>query len=195
MFSRWKECRLLIRSDLYRYEGNVSRKKFLLLLFSEPGFRYSALYRFGAFLAKKRSNIFGKIIYRIFYEILRHYQIKYGIYIHPNTTIEKGFYIGHHGGIVINDEVIIGKNCNISQGITVGQSNRGQRKGSPVIGDNVYIGPGAVIFGKIQIGNNVAIGANAVVTKDIPDNAVVVGNPGHIISYNGSTGYINRTDY
>jgi len=64
-----------------------------------------------------------------------------------------------------------------------------------VIGDNMYIGPGAAITGKILVGNNVAIGANAVIIEDVPDNAVIVGNPGRIISYDGSTGYINKTDY
>lgn len=59
----------------------------------------------------------------------------------------------------------------------------------------MYIGPGAKMFGSIKIGNNVAIGANCVVTKDIPDNAVVVGIPGKVISYEGSNGYVNRTDY
>jgi serine O-acetyltransferase len=65
----------------------------------------------------------------------------------------------------------------------------------PVIGDNVYIGPGAKIIGRVNMGSGVAIGANAVVTKDVPDNAVVVGVPAKVISYNGSKGYINKTDY
>jgi serine O-acetyltransferase len=79
--------------------------------------------------------------------------------------------------------------------VTLGQSNRGERRGSPVIGDNVFIGAGAKIFGMIKVGNNAAIGANCVVTKDVPENGVVVGVPGRIISMNGSRGYINRTDY
>ena len=57
---------------------------------------------------------------------------------------------------------------------------------------NVYIGPGAKVIGGIRIGNNVAIGANAVVTHDVPDNAVVGGVPARILSYNGSSGLINR---
>ena len=134
-------------------------------------------------------------MYRVFYEILRHYQVLYGIYIHPKTKIGKGFYIGHYGGIVVNDEVVIGNNCNIGHNLTIGQTNRGRYKGCPVIGDNVYIGAGVAIIGRIRIGDNVAIGANAVVTKDVPDNAVVAGNPARIVSYKGSAGYINRTDY
>jgi len=97
--------------------------------------------------------------------------------------------------IVVSDYAQIGKNCNISHGVTVGQMNRGGRKGTPTIGDNVYIGPGARVIGQIRIGNNVAIGANTVVTKDVPDNAVLVGAPGRVISLNDSTDYVMNTDY
>ena len=87
---------------------------------------------------------------------------------------------------------MIGDNVNISQGVTIGQTNRGKRKGVPVIGNGVYIGPGAKVIGKVTIGNNVAIGANAVVTEDVPDNACVAGVPAKIVSMNGAEGYVNR---
>ena len=77
----------------------------------------------------------------------------------------------------------------------MGQASRGRRKGWPTIGDNVYIAPGAKIVGNVKIGNCVAIGANCVVTTDIPDNGVVVGVPGKVISFEGSQGYVNHTDY
>jgi serine O-acetyltransferase len=64
-----------------------------------------------------------------------------------------------------------------------------------VLGDSVYIGPGAKIVGAVRIGDRVAIGANCVVTKDVPDDSVVVGVPGTVISQEGSAGYINRIDY
>ena len=127
--------------------------------------------------------------------MLRHLRYKYGISIPHNTKIGSGFYIGHFGCIVVNERSIIGRNCNISQGVTLGQANRGKNKGYPILGDNIYIGPGAKIVGAVTIGNNVAIGANCVVTKDIPDNSVVVGIPGKVISQKGATGYVNRTDY
>ena len=131
---------------------------------------------------------FSKIIYL-------HYSYKYGISIPFTCSIGKGFYIGHFGGIVVHNKAVIGSNCNISQGVTIGTSARGERKGCPKIGDYVYLGPGAKIFGAIKVGDNVAIGANCVVNKDIPSNAVVVGIPGKIVSYNGSAGCIIRTDY
>jgi serine O-acetyltransferase len=126
---------------------------------------------------------------------LNHSTYKLGILIYPETKIGSGFYIGHFGGIVINEKSVIGKNCNISHGVTIGQANRGKNKGYPVLGDNIYIGPGAKIIGAITIGNNVAIGANCVVTKNVPDNSVVVGVPGQIISTNGSREYVTKTDY
>jgi serine O-acetyltransferase len=85
---------------------------------------------------------------------------------------------------------VIGRNCNISQGVTLGQANRGPRKGYPVIGDNVYIGPGAKVIGNVRVGSKVAIGANCVVTRDVPDNAVAVGIPGHVVSSERSAGYV-----
>lgn len=89
----------------------------------------------------------------------------------------------------------IGRNCNLSHQVTIGVSRRGARAGVPRIGDNVYIGPGAKIFGGIVLGDNAAIGANCVVTKDVPPSGVVVGIPGQVISSAGSAGYINnKTD-
>jgi serine O-acetyltransferase len=118
--------------------------------------------------------------------------IKYGIQIFPGTEIAKGFYIGHWGEIVIHPNTKIGENCNISQGVTIGVANGGKHPGVPTIGDRVYIGPGAKIFGNITIGNDVAIGANAVVTCNIPDSVSVGGIPAQIISNTGSVNYIQN---
>jgi serine O-acetyltransferase len=126
---------------------------------------------------------------------LTHLTYKLGISIPYTTSIGSGFYIGHFGGIVVNEKSVIGRNCNISHGVTLGVANRGRNKGCPTIGDNVYIGPGAKIVGAVRVGSNVAIGANCVVTRDIPDGSVVVGVPGRVISHQGSAGYVCRTDY
>lgn len=95
-------------------------------------------------------------------------------------VIGGGIYIDHPHYTHLNAERI-GKNFKTKHNVTIG-NNRG---GIPIIGDNVFVGVGAVVVGKIRIGNNVQIGANAVVTKDVPDNAVVVGNPAYIIRLNG----------
>lgn len=117
-------------------------------------------------------------------------QITTGINIEPGCEIGPGLYIGHFGNIFLPSGVKIGKFCNISQGNTVGVAGRGEKRGIPEIGDFVYIAPGAKIIGKVKIGNHVAIGANAVVTKDLPNNAVAVGVPANIISLNSSRDFI-----
>ena len=127
--------------------------------------------------------------------MLRHYKYKLGIDIPLSTHIGSGFYIGHFGGIVVNGRSQIGDNVNLSPGVILGRSNRGDNKGFPVICNNVYIGPGVKIVGAVRIGNNVAIGANSVVVKDIPDNAVAAGVPAKVLSLQGAQGYVNKTDY
>jgi len=192
---RFNEYRFLVNSDLYRYTGKAGVAIFLRRMWINPCFKYSFWLRTCAYLEQSGMwcrGIFVIIARNIFF--LR-YTYKYGISIPYITKIGSGFVIGHFGGIVVSDRAVIGKNCTISHGVTVGKANRGKNKGYPTIGDNVYIGPGAKIIGKVKVGDNVAIGANCVVTKDVPDNAVVAGIPGKVISYDGSKDYVKRTDY
>jgi serine O-acetyltransferase len=189
----FKMLQYYLKSDLYGYYGKYSLYLMAKELIIGIGYKYSFWMRIAGYLRDKKGILWMPgIMSRL---MLRRYMFKFGVSIPSSTKIGPGFYIGHFGGIVIHADVVIGKNCNISQGVTIGIAPRGKRQGVPVIGDNVYIGPGAKIFGKIRIGNNVAIGANCVVTKDIPDNAVVVGIPASIKSYNGSAGYVNNGDY
>lgn len=190
---KFSEYVFLVRSDLYRYAGNYGFSSFVANLVLYPGFTYSFWMRTCAYL--KHHSVPRFLLFPFAWLILRHYEYKYGISISYRTRIGSGLYIGHFGGIVVNQNAIIGKNCNISHQVTLGKANRGVRKGYPVIKDNVYIGPGAKIVGNVCVGNNVAIGANCVVTDDVPDNSVIVGIPGKVISSRGSAGYINRTDY
>ncbi|MDY6903903.1 MAG: serine acetyltransferase [Thermodesulfobacteriota bacterium] len=180
-----------IRADAFRYKG---RQKFPVLAtyVRVIEYRYIFWMRLTAFLRQKKALRPFHYISRI---LLHRIGTRLGISIPYNTTIMPGFYIGHFGGIVVHPEVRIGWNCNISNRVTIGIQSRGEKAGVPKIGDNVYIGPGAVVIGAITIGSNVAIGANCVVTKDIPDHGVVVGIPGQIISYKGTEGYISNTDY
>ena len=125
--------------------------------------------------------------------VLRHHQIKYGFQIYPETEIGEGFYLGHWGALVINPKAKIGKNCNIAQGVTIGQANRGRNEGFPTIGDHVWIGANAVIVGNITIGNNVLIAPNSYVTSSVPNNSIVIGNPAQITpKENATEGYINH---
>ena len=98
------------------------------------------------------------------------------------ASIGKNTRFFHHGlGCCIHEDTIIGNHCCIFQNVTIGQRLSGQNgDGVPVIGNNVVIGAGAVILGKITIGNNVTIGANAVVVHSVPDNSIAVGVPARI---------------
>lgn len=124
--------------------------------------------------------------------IFRRIKQKMNIELFGKTDIGYGLYIGHPFGITINDGAKIGNNCNIHRGVLIGQENRGERKGVPTIGNMVWIGINAVIVGKITIGNNVLIAPGAFVNFDVPDNSIVLGNPGKIISkVDATSGYIN----
>lgn len=100
--------------------------------------------------------------------------------IDPAASIGGGFYIGHIGGVHINPGAVLGKNCDLAHRVTIGASAMG-RQGVPVLGDEVYIGTGAALVGKIRIGNGVKIAANTLVMSNIPDGATVMGVPGRII--------------
>lgn len=190
---KYSAYKFMVLSDLYRITGDIRAITLLRYIFFRDSFKYSFWMRTCNYA--RSNSILKYSLYPIARFILLRLTYKLGISIPPDTTIGSGFYIGHFGGIVVNGRSVIGKNCNISQGVTLGQANRGKNKGYPTLGDNCYIGPGAKIVGAVRIGNNVAIGANCVVTKDIPDNSVVVGIPGRVISSLGSVGYVNRTDY
>ena len=189
-----REYKYHLFSDLYRIEGTISTRALIRhLIKGQETYQYNFWMHTCRYT--RQHSLFKFLLYPFAKFMLNHYKYKFGISIPYETEIGSGFYIGHFGGIVINGKSKIGKNFNISQGVTLGMANRGRNKGYPVIGDNVYIGPGAKIVGAVNIGNNVAIGANCVVTKDIPDNAVVVGIPGKVISYDGTSGYVDNTDY
>lgn len=183
-----KEIKEVIKADLYRYHGDISIKAFIKAFFRSPGFKYTFFLR-KCFFYKNKGL---KIKYFIFRLLLERYRFKYGFDIPYICKIGKGFYLGHFGGVVISVEASIGCNVNIAQGVTIGRTNRGNNKGAPHIGNRVWIGANAVVVGNIKIGNNVLIGPGSYINFDVSDNAVVIGNPGKIISYKGTEGYINR---
>lgn len=185
--------RYLVLSDLYRHTGRISKKIFLMNILFKPGFKYAFWIRTGAYL--KHHPLLKWNLFHISRIIQKHYTYKYGIDITYNTRIGPGFHICHINGIGVSPGAKIGSNCTISQLVVIGRANRGKRMGYPTIGDNVYFGPGAKIVGNLSIGNNVAVGANCVIIDDIPDDAVVAGIPGKVISSGGSEGYATNTDY
>jgi serine O-acetyltransferase len=151
-----------------------------------PGLHAVAVYRFGR-LAKAAPVVLRVWLDPIYAVLNLLIKIVWGIDLPRAATIGGGLYIGHFGGVTISPRAVIGRNCNLSHDVTIGASGRGNKGGVPIIGDDVYIAPGAKVFGKIKIGNNVKIGANTVVYRDVPDNAVIALAPGfQIISMNGN---------
>ena len=193
MAMHFKEYRWLVGSDLYRYTGLFNARIFVRHFLRNPGFKYSFWMRTCFYF--HQNKIFRHSLFFPARLILDHYAYKYGISIPFSTRIESGLYLPHFGGIVVNGQSIIGKNCTILQGVTIGQASRGKKRGYPIIGNNVYISAGAKVIGKVTIGNNTVLGANCVITSDVPDKAIVATTPATVISYEGSEGYTDRTDY
>jgi serine O-acetyltransferase len=109
-----------------------------------------------------------------------------GVALPSAARIGGGLYLGRPGAIAVAPDAHIGRDCNLSEGVTIAAGARGGERGAPWIGDRVYIGPGATVSGPIRIGNDAAIGANAVVNEDVPDGAVVAGAPARVLSMKGS---------
>lgn len=108
----------------------------------------------------------------------------YNSKIPPQAKIGKGSKFDYGASIVLHQDSVIGENCSIGQLVTIGGGNS-KYPGVPTIGDNVRISCGSIVFGGFTVGNNVVIGAHSVVNFPVPDNAVVVGNPGRIVRIRG----------
>lgn len=172
----------VLRADLQRYLSRMSggRLRKFIECARTPGVQATVVLRFGQWSRRRALPV--RLISDPLYLVLNFLILTlWGIDIPRGARIGPGLYIGHYGGIIVSSAAVIGRNCNLSQSITIGVSGAGDRRGAPVIGENVYIAPGARLFGRIRIGDNVKIGANAVIHKDLPDNAIAVLDPGFSI--------------
>lgn len=104
-----------------------------------------------------------------------------GIEIHPGATIGKNFFIDHGMGVVIGETAIIGDNCLVYQGVTLGGTGKETGKRHPTIGNNVTLGAGAILLGNITIGDNSNVGAGSVVIKSAKENSTLVGVPARVV--------------
>ncbi len=108
-----------------------------------------------------------------------------GIEIHPGAKIGRRFFIDHGMGVVIGETCIIGDDCIIFQGVTLGGTGKERGKRHPTLGNNVLVATGAKVLGSITLGDNSKVGAGSVVLKDVPPNATVVGIPGKVVILDG----------
>lgn len=178
-------------ADLYRWEGDISVLKKLKWLLV-PRYRIVYLKRKCELHADKKHYI-RFLFYRFFYQI--HISI-YSTEIGRRVKIGKGFIIRHLGAIAIHNDVVLGNNVELLNGVTIGYERRGKRQGAPTIGNNVWIGSNAVIVGKVEVGSDILIAPGAFVNFDVPDHSIVIGNPGVIIrKENATKGYMDNIDY
>jgi len=167
-----------LQRDLEAYQLN---KFSLYHYFRMDCLRFQRRLRKIEYLSNVKKNNFWSNCFLFLLEFINHrLETRLGLTI-PKNVFGPGLCIVHHGTIVVSHLAKIGENCRIHPSTSIGEYN-----GAPEIGRNVYIGPGAKIFGNIKIGDNVAIGVNAVVNKSFPDNVTIGGIPARIISKKSS---------
>lgn len=171
----------LFTTDYYRMTGEHFKynMKTLFVYLTRYDIRYLSHIR------KKHDTIVNKLV-------LRRYSRKYGLEI-LSKKIGEGLYIGHPHNINVHPHAVIGKNCNLNKGCTIGRENRGKRNGAPTLGDNVWVGNYATVVGNVHIGDDVLIAPNAFVNFDVPDHSIVIGNPAIIKARRDATeGYVSN---
>lgn len=185
----FRDTKKLVKEDFIKVLTHPcienSLKFYLLMLrylFTNNSFKFCFWFRIASWSKKKKILL---PLYILAWLMHRHYMYKYGIQLGIGTNIAGGLSFNHFSCIVINGSTVIGRNCTIFHGTTCALKIGGSKHGIPTIGDNCVLGPGCKILGNVKIGNNVFIGANAVVTHDVPSNAVVAGVPAKIINMNG----------
>lgn len=164
---------------MFRYfksikERDPSARNFLQILLFYPGVKALFWHRIAHFLYKIKLKLLGEMISFFVRNV-------YSIDIHPNAQIGKRLFIDHGLGVVIGETSIIGDDCLIYQGVTLGGTGKEHCKRHPTLGNNVMVGAGAKILGNITIGDNVKIGANTVVIHSISAGETVVGTKGRVI--------------
>lgn len=155
-------------------ERDPAARNYLHIILFYPGVKAIFWYRIANFLYRIKLKLLGEAI--MFFVRMIH-----GIEIHPGAKIGKCLFIDHGLGVVIGETAVIGDNCLMYHGSTLGGTGKEHCKRHPTIGNNVMIGAGAKILGNIMIGDNVKVGANTVVTHDIPAGKTVVGPKGRIL--------------
>lgn len=143
-----------------------------------PGLHAVQWYRLSHFFYRHKMRFLA----RMFSQWARFFT---GIEIHPGAQLGKGLLIDHGSGVVIGETAVVGDNCTIYQGVTLGGTGKDKGKRHPTLGNNVLVGSGAKILGPFNVGDNSRIAANAVVLDEVPENSTAVGVPARIVRKNG----------
>lgn len=161
--------------NLYEDARNIfckdpAARSIISVILLYPGFHAIFFYRIAHALHTRKFYFFARLLS----QLTRFFT---GIEIHPGATIGKRLFIDHGMGIVIGETAMIGDDCTIYHGVTLGGTGKDKIKRHPTLKNNVVIGCGSKVLGNITIGNYVKIGANSVVLKDVEDECTVVGIP------------------
>lgn len=148
-----------------------------LEVFLYPSFHAIIRYRFAHKLYERKHYFLARLISQRTAHLT-------GIEIHPGAQIGKGLFIDHGHGVIIGETTIIGDNCTLYQGVTLGGNGKEKGKRHPTLGNNVMVSAGAKVLGSFEIGDNVKIGAGSVVIRPVPPNSTVVGVPGRVVKRN-----------
>jgi len=148
----------------------------LEVIFTYPGFHARQLHRLAHTLHNSGLRLPARLISHLGRAVT-------GIEIHPGARIGEKFFIDHGMGVVIGETTVIGDDCHLYQGVTMGGTSTKRAKRHPTLGKGVVVGAGAKVIGAVTIGDGAKIGAGSVVVTNVPPNATVVGVPGHIVAY------------
>lgn len=168
-----------VREDIATVKANdpAAQSSFVIFL-SYPGLHAKWMHTPEHWLWEHRARGLARVLS----QVTRFFT---GVEIHPAAQLGRRLFIDHAMGVVIGETSIVGDDCVLYQGVTLGGTGNESGKRHPTLGNNVTVGTGAKVLGNIHIGDNVRIGGNSVVVKNVPNNCTVVGIPGRVIKRNG----------
>lgn len=169
-----------IREDIAAFrEHDPAATSDISILLNSPGMRAIWAYRRQHWLWTHGHHLLARCLSNW----SRH---RFGVEIHPGATIGRRFIIDHGMGIVVGETTIVGDDCMLYQGVTLGGTGKDKGKRHPTLGNGVIVGVGASVLGNITLGDNVKVGGGAVVVRDVPADCTVVGVPGHVTTRGGT---------
>lgn len=168
-----------------RYAGAKTFRERARIILHTEGVWASAVYRTDRWLLRQAPPLARRLL-RWPVGVWRGVsKLALGIYIDPQARIGPGLYIGHSGGIWVAPGAVLGRECNLSQGVTLGLGGS-VRRGAPQLHDRVWIGPHATLSGPVVVGRKAVIGANSLVVSNVPERGVAVGVPARVVAFSGS---------
>ncbi|MBF6601028.1 MAG: serine O-acetyltransferase [Dehalococcoidia bacterium] len=157
-------------------ERDPAARGSLEVIFAYPGFHAREMHRLAHALHRRRVPVLPRVLSNLT-------RFATGIEIHPGARIGAGLFIDHGMGVVIGETAEIGDDCHILQDVTLGGTSLHRTKRHPTLGNGVTVGAGAKLIGAIEVGDHARIGAGSVVVTNVPENATVVGVPGHVVAF------------